>query len=132
MREEVSEVGNLLIADRIEHIRHRGVVAAARVVLVFAHGFDEVVFALAGEPGNVLFAGKISLMTEITSVLLDERAGAPIRSWSIGPPTGLGGGNFARCAAMLRRSSSVSPCIAWFIGSKTRSLSRNMSNWIVR
>jgi hypothetical protein len=47
-RQEVGQIEDLLVADQVQHIRHRGVVAAARVVLVFAPRLDEIVLALAG------------------------------------------------------------------------------------
>ena len=65
----------MLVADRVKYVRHRGVIAAARVVFVFAQRLDEVVLALAGQAWNVLITGIISLMAEVAAVLLDEGAG---------------------------------------------------------
>src|SRR5713226_1396225 len=71
--QKVSQVEDLLVADQVKNIRHRGVVAAARVVLVFPQRLDEVVLALAGQAWNVLFSGIIPGMAEVAMVLLDER-----------------------------------------------------------
>src|SRR5215467_5918181 len=74
-REKISEIEDLLVADRVEYIRHRGIVAAARVVLVFPQRLREVVLTLAGKAGHVLFTRIMRVMTEIAAVLLDERPG---------------------------------------------------------
>lgn len=73
--QKVGEIEDLPVADQVKNIRHRGIVAAARVVLVFPQRLDEVVLALAGEAGNILFTGIIPVMAEVTSVLLDECPG---------------------------------------------------------
>src|SRR5882672_114728 len=72
--QKISEVENLLVADFVQNVGHRGIIAAARVVLECPHGFHEVVLALAGEAGNVALAGIISLVAEIAAVALGERA----------------------------------------------------------
>src|SRR6266850_4708137 len=74
-REKIGEIADLLVADRVKHIRHRGIVAAARVVFVFAQRLHEVVLALAGKTGNILFTRVIPVMAEVTAVLIDERPG---------------------------------------------------------
>jgi hypothetical protein len=58
-REKIGEVTDLLVGDGVEDFRHRGVVAAPRIVLIFAQRLHEVVLTLAGEPWDILGAGKI-------------------------------------------------------------------------
>src|SRR5713226_2815959 len=71
---EISKLHEIRILHRIDDVRHPGVVAAARIVLVAAQGLEQVVLALAGEPGNVLAALKIRLVTEVAPILLGQRA----------------------------------------------------------
>src|SRR5262249_6214006 len=73
-REEIGEVDEILVLHAVDDLGHLGVVAASRIVLVAAQRLEQVVLALAGEPGNVLLPGVIGLMTEITVVLLAQRA----------------------------------------------------------
>ena len=73
--QQVGQIGNLLVTDRVKNIRHRGIVAAARVVLVFPQRLHEVVLALAGKAGNILFTGIVPVVAEVAAVLLDERPG---------------------------------------------------------
>ena len=75
-----------------------------------------MVFALAGETGNILFAGKISLMAEITAGVASMSARALLHSLLFDRTANevWAAATSVRYAAMLRRSSSVSPCIAWF------------------
>jgi hypothetical protein len=40
MGEKISEIEELLVADRVKHIGHRGIVTATRVALVFPQGFE--------------------------------------------------------------------------------------------
>src|SRR5262245_13414405 len=74
-REKIGEIEDLLVADRVEYIRHRGIVAAARIVLVFPQRLHEVILALAGKAGHVLLTGIIPLVAEVATVLFDERPG---------------------------------------------------------
>jgi hypothetical protein len=74
-REKIGEIEDLLVADQVEYIRHRGIVAAARVVLVFPQRLHEVILALAGKAGHVLLTGIIPLVAEVATVLFDEGPG---------------------------------------------------------
>ena len=74
-RQKIGQIEDLLVTDQVKNIRHRGIVAAARVVLVFPQRLHEVVLALAGKTGNILFTRVIPVMAEVTAVLLDERPG---------------------------------------------------------
>src|SRR5262245_3520149 len=85
-REEVGEVDEILVLHGIDDLGHLGIVAASRIVLVAAQRLEQIVLALAGKPGNVLLPGIIGLMTEITVVLLAQRA----RSFHAGGVGGIG------------------------------------------
>src|SRR5262249_3468729 len=82
-REKIGEIEDLLVADRVEYIRHCGIVAAARVVLVFPQRLHEVILALAGKAGHVLLTGIIPLVAEVATVLFDERPD-PLHALGIG------------------------------------------------
>jgi hypothetical protein len=58
------EIEDLLVADAVQDVRHRSVVAAAAVVLVFAQCFHEVVLALGRDARNVALAGIIAAVAE--------------------------------------------------------------------
>src|SRR5215510_3297471 len=64
-RQEVGQIEDLLVSDRVQHVRHRGIVGPARVVLVFPQGLHQVVLALAGQAGNALLAGIIAVVAEV-------------------------------------------------------------------
>jgi hypothetical protein len=83
-RQKIGEIAELLIADRVEHFRHRWVVAASRIVLVLAQRFHEIVLTLSSQPRYLLGAGKIRVMAEITPVLLDEPTRLFEPSWITG------------------------------------------------
>src|SRR5712691_3087571 len=72
-REQIGEIAELLVVERVEHIRHRRVVGAARIVLVLTQRLHQVVLTLAGQPRHLLCTGKIWVMAKIAPVLLDER-----------------------------------------------------------
>ena len=44
----------------MQHIGHRGIVAAARVALVFAQGFGKIIFALPGDARHAFTAGVVT------------------------------------------------------------------------
>src|SRR5262245_7875581 len=75
--QEIGEVEELSVADRVENVGHRGVVAAPGIVFVFPQGFHQIVLALAGEAWGVLLAGIVPSMAEIAPMLLDERSRPP-------------------------------------------------------
>src|SRR5262245_54801334 len=85
--EVIGEIEDLLVADRVEYIRHRGIVTAARVVLVFPQRPHQVILALAGQAGNILFTGIVRVMAEVEAVLLDERP-RPFHAGGIGGTVG--------------------------------------------
>jgi hypothetical protein len=58
-RQKIGEIEELLVADRVEHITHRCVVAASHIVLVRTQRFHEVVLTLASQPRHLLGTGKI-------------------------------------------------------------------------
>src|SRR5215813_3068770 len=72
-RQKIGEIEELLIAERVEHIPHRCVVAAPRIALILTQRFHEVILTLASQPRHLLGTGEIRVMAEITPVLLDER-----------------------------------------------------------
>src|SRR5438128_8970893 len=74
--EEVGEVDEILVLHGVDDLGHLGIVTASRIVLVAAQRLEQVILALAGEPGNVLLPGIIGLVTEIAVVLLAQRARA--------------------------------------------------------
>ena len=128
----MGEIDNIAIRQWNHDVRHRSVVAASGIALVFAHRLHEIVLALAGQARNILFPGKVLVMAKIASMLLDQRARASSRAGFTGSAAGLGGGSCAITFAMPRKSSSLRPFIIAFIGSTTRSRSRNMKSWRVR
>src|SRR5439155_6892512 len=71
-RQEISKLDEILVLHPIDDVRHRRVVAAPRIVLVAAQGLEQIILALAGEPGHVLPALEIRLMTEIAPVLFGQ------------------------------------------------------------
>src|SRR3954447_16682977 len=72
--EEIGELDEILVLEVVHHFRHLGVVAPARIVLVAAQGLEQIVLALAGQPGDVFLPGIIGLVTEIAAMLLAQRA----------------------------------------------------------
>src|SRR3954466_14901462 len=72
--EEIGELDEILVLEVVHHLGHLGVVAAARIVLVAAQGLEQIVLALAGQPGDVFLPGIVGLVTEIAPMLLAQRA----------------------------------------------------------
>ena len=54
--QKIGEIEELLIADRVEHFRHRWVIAASRIALIRAQRLHEVVLTLASQPRHLLGA----------------------------------------------------------------------------
>jgi hypothetical protein len=122
----MGEIENIGVGQRINHIRHRSIVSASRIVFVFTQCLDEVILALTGQTRSVLLAGKILVMTEVAAVLLDQIA-CPFEPARIGgSAAGGGAGSFEIAAAMRCKSLSLTPFIMAFIGSALRKFSRNM------
>lgn len=69
---KMGEIEDIGISQCNHDIRHRTVVAASRVALIFAHPLHEIVLALADQERNILFAGKVLVMIRIAPVLLDQ------------------------------------------------------------
>jgi hypothetical protein len=63
-RQKIGEIEELLVADPVEYIPHRCVVAASRIVLVRTQRLHEVVLTLASQPRHLLGTGKIRVMAE--------------------------------------------------------------------
>src|ERR1700719_2519282 len=68
--EIVSQIGNLLRAHRLQHLRHGAVIAVAAIVLVLEHGLGEIVLALIGNPRNIVATGKIGVVAGSAVMLL--------------------------------------------------------------
>src|SRR5581483_7206160 len=75
-REIVREVGDVLVADTLQRLRHGGVITVAAVRLVLAQRPRQVILALACDARHVRLAGEIRLVAEIATVLRGERAAA--------------------------------------------------------
>jgi hypothetical protein len=58
----VGQVGDLLVVNRRQDLRHRRVVAVPAVVFVGPQRFYEIIFVLAGDAGSVVAPGIIRLV----------------------------------------------------------------------
>src|SRR5262245_59814352 len=72
-RQIMREVGEVRVGERLDHVRHLCIVAAATVVLVAAQRLEEVVLALTGEPRHVLDAGEVRQMADVAAMPADQR-----------------------------------------------------------
>ena len=123
---EIGKIEDIGVGNGLHDIAHRGVVAGPYVGLVLAHGLDEEILALSGDPRDVVAAGQVRAVADVAAMLVDQAPargpGAPDRSDSA---VAGGGGSFASVSAKVRRSSSVKPFTAAFMSSTLRSFSRN-------
>ena len=123
---EIGKIEDVGVGNGLHDIAHRGVVAGPYVGLVLAHGLDEEILALSGDPRDVVAAGQVRTVADVAAMLVNQAPcrgpGAPDRSdrRSAG-----GGGSFASVSAKVRRSSSEKPFTAAFMSSTLRSFSRN-------
>ncbi len=91
---------------------------------------SRVILALVGNTRNILFAGKVGVVAGIAAMLRCQRLAARHPRRSPASAGGAGFGSLPMNSENMRRSSSESAFAISFIGSNTRSFSRNMNSWI--
>jgi hypothetical protein len=69
-REVIGELDELRVVDRLGHLGYRSIAPPARAVLVFPQRFQQILFAVVGEPRHVVPPGKVGAMADIAVVLL--------------------------------------------------------------
>ena len=74
-RQVISELDELCVIDRLKSFEHDRLIGVPRPALVLAQGFQQVIFALAGQPRHGLLPGKIGTVTHIAVVLFGQPTG---------------------------------------------------------
>src|SRR5712692_9323062 len=69
VRDQIGEVDELGVVERLDHFRHRGVIARARIGLVLAQCLEQVILSLRRQPGYIIVPGEIQVVTEDAMML---------------------------------------------------------------